>query len=267
MHLHELPRIASATSCAALTFAGGLLITHLTTQSSELQPRSRDSRLVELHRQWTEAVHVYAASIGHSLLSGGIVPEQAWSYLDAARHNSSVVCEAGFFRGVSAHMWLYAHAGIILHSFDIRFPAASVAALSGAFGANRLHMHKGATVETLTQLRQAGTLCDIVSIDASHDGWDPYTDLSALLPSTRCNALVFFDDTFDDRAVDKPLDNEPSHASFYNACTRSYWRAVREGLVSHSQCIALGRRWRWGRFPKGFCVGRARGACHRDTAH
>ena len=44
-------------------------------------------------------------------------------------------------------------------------------------------------------------LCDVISIDASHDGWDPYDDLVALLPHARCGAAVLFDDTFDARTA------------------------------------------------------------------
>ena len=85
-----------------------------------------------------------------------------------------------------------------------------------------------------------------------------YNDLVDMLPNIKCNATVFFDDTFDDRTVDKPIDNDPSSAAFYNPCTRSYWRAVREGLLKHTSCEYLGfRRLRWGKFPKGYCMGRA----------
>ena len=169
-----------------------------------------------------------------------------------------MVCETGFFQGVSAHLWLSASTRTRLHTFDLRFPLPAVDALHAAFGTDRLHVHEGPTWKTLHPSRfRPEQPCEIVSIDGSHEGWGPYDDLVWLRPHTRCGATVLFDDTFDDRATNKSLDNEPSHLwSFYNACTRSYWRAVREGLLRHVGCTRLGWRWRWGRFPKGYCEAR-----------
>lgn len=224
--------------------------------------RPRSPQLEKLHAKWVASARQYASSIGHSLESGGIVPEQAWDYLDAASRNGTTICETGFYKGVSAHLWLSAHSENFLHSFDMKFPEAAVAKLRSAFGSERLLLHEGSTRDSLPRFRPGhGNLpghgkCELVSIDAGHEGWDPYDDFVALAPHTRCDAPVFFDDTFDDRADNRSLDNDPSHASFYNACTRSYWRLVREGKLRHVSCTALGQKSSWGRFPKGFCVGR-----------
>lgn len=219
--------------------------------------------LYQLHQTWVVSARRYAASINHPFSHAGVVPEQALQYLNVARHNASIVCETGFFRGMSAHMWLSSHELTELHTFDMHFPKAAVAELRKEFGGDRLIFHEGSTRRTLPRFRPARR-CDIVSIDAGHEGWDPYEDLRGLLPNVRCGATIFFDDTFDDRAEGKALDNEPSHATFYNPCTRSYWRAVREGLIRHVSCTALGkRRWSWGRFPKGFC--RAEATCRQPT--
>lgn len=220
-----------------------------------------DHRLTRLHKLWVPKMKHFAHAIHHTAHSGNMIPEQAIYYLAAARRNASVVCETGFWQGISTHMWLFANAANVVHSFDLAFPAASVSKLRKEFGGSRLHLHRGSTRETLSHFKP-NKRCDIVSIDASHLNWDPYSDLVALLPHMSCGAIVFFDDTFDDRAYNKSLDNDPSRATFYNACTRSYWRAVHEGLVHHVACESFGRwGWRWGwrleRFPKGFCVARA----------
>ena len=232
-----------------------------------------DPELTVLHQAWHDDAKRYAAAIRHQPSSGNIIPEQAWAYLAAGRRNDSLtVCETGFWRGMSTHLWLFANSRAVVHSFDTNFPDVSVSILRRTFGARRLHLHRGSTRSTLTTFHPQAR-CDILSIDASHDGWDPYDDFVALLPKLRCGSTVFFDDTFDIRAPNQSLDNNPSSLSFYNACTRSYWRAVREGLIVHAGCESFGRRWRWGRFPKGFCtgyvaadtsLGRARVRCSHD---
>eukprot|EP00316_Scyphosphaera_apsteinii_P001505 CAMPEP_0119335902 /NCGR_PEP_ID=MMETSP1333-20130426/90634_1 /TAXON_ID=418940 /ORGANISM="Scyphosphaera apsteinii, Strain RCC1455" /LENGTH=313 /DNA_ID=CAMNT_0007346575 /DNA_START=315 /DNA_END=1256 /DNA_ORIENTATION=- len=192
-----------------------------------------------------------------------IIPEQGWAYLALARHaRNEVVCETGFMRGVSSHLWLFAHNSSIVHSFDIRFIDKDVSRLRDIFGSERLRTYQGFARETLRQFHPEAP-CDIVSIDASHERWDPYDELVALLKNARCGAIVVFDDTFDDRAVDKELDDYPGprenkevSSKFYNACTRSYWRAVREGLVRHANCESFGRNVSaWGNWPKGYCMG------------
>ena len=236
--------------------SSGLLAVWVDQPPAPIKALQRDSQLASLHHVWYASVATYASSIRHPLSSGNIVEEQAWAYLDIARRNASVVCETGFWKGVSAHLWLTADESVQLHSFDTDFPRTSVNALRAQFGGSRLHMHKGSTRATLPRFRPPAP-CDIVSIDASHDGWEPYHDLMELLPHARCGAHVLFDDTFDDRRVNASLDNDPWHLrSFYNACTRSYWQLVREGKLAHVGCIDLGRWPRYGKFPKGFCHAR-----------
>ena len=250
-------------ACAACgTILGGAIVAYRIFFHETLPKRfERDSQLHDLHHHWRTSAFAYAASIGHSPMQGGIVPEQAWAYLDIARQNASVVCETGFWQGMSTHLWLLAHGNTTVHSFDVRFPASALHALQGIFGRERLHVHIGPTSSTLARFRPSPK-CDILSIDGSHTGWDPYHDLVALLPRTRCGGAIFFDDTFDQREGNRALNNEPSSPLFYNACTRSYWRAVREGLVQHNRCESLGHRMRWGRFPKGYCIARATAYCH-----
>ena len=227
---------------------------------------THDRSLIPLHHAWLASAERYAVSLGYQLGNAGIVPEQAWDYLDAVRRRNAtdiVVCETGFFQGISAHLWLSASVHTRLHSFDLKFPKQAVTALRAAFGRGRLRTYEGPTARTLRQFRPDAP-CDIISVDGSHEGWEPYRDLVALLPRARCGAVVFFDDTFDDRTPNKTLDNDPSHASFYNACTASYWRAVREGLLNHAKCTRLGWSLRWGRYPKGHCE--ARRTCAREQA-
>lgn len=246
-----LPRVAFAAIAAILAALLSILwwLQHDGAPPLSMSP---SPELVRLHRSWLQAVRQF---VGGSMTSGNIVPEQAWAYLDMARRNATVICETGFFRGVSAHLWLYAHAENRVYSFDVGFPHHALDALSQSFGPGRLRTYAGSTRRTLPRFQlPPGEHCDVVSIDASHDGWDPYYDLAALLPHTRCGAHVIFDDTFEDRATNKTLDNDPRHASFYNACTRSYWQLVHEGKLRHLECTRLGRRLRWGRYPKGYCI-------------
>lgn len=268
-----LPGIVFLTSLCTT-----VLVLREDANAAGLSSLLRDRTLVALHHKWHATVRTFVAGLGYRLGNAGIVPQQAWDYLDAARCRSCaaarqdnnrtkklkaslVVCETGFFQGVSAHLWLTANAHLRLHTFDVSFPTAAVAGLRKTFGKERLHTHLGPTATTLKAF-QPKAPCDVLSVDGSHDGWAPYDDLVALLPNTRCGATVFFDDTFDERArastaiANATLDNDPRSPHFFNACTRSYWRAVREGLLNHTRCVRLGTRLRWGKFPKGFCTAR-----------
>lgn len=245
----------AAIAMAAFAAAACILIFFYEAAPAQFR---HDVDLGVLHQKWRTASAAFAAQLKHPPEAGSIVHQQAWFYLDVARRKANVVCEAGFYQGMSSHLWLFAHNASTVHSFDVHFPRRSLAALWKSFGRQRLSVYTGSTRKTLPNFRPRAP-CDIVAIDASHDGWDPYQDLVDILPSVRCNATVLFDDTFDDRAVSKELDNEPRHSTFYNACTRSYWRAVREGLLEHVSCEGLGKRLRWGKWPKGYCVGRAVG--------
>ena len=243
---------------AALTIAIGLvsLVGWWLVSPSTPARFEHDAELHALHHRWRDAALSFAQRNHHPPEEGNIVLEQVWAYLDVVRvRRPKVICETGFWMGMSAHLWLFSHNDSVLHSFDIHFPRMVVTALHSTFGKSRLRTYLGSTRKTLPKFRPPSQ-CDVVSIDASHEGWEPYNDLVEMLPAVRCNATVFFDDTFDDRAEGKPLDNDPSSATFYNACTRSYWRAVKEGLIAHQTCDHLGRRWRWGKWPKGYCVGR-----------
>ena len=217
-----------------------------------------DPSLVALYKTWLKSAEIYVASIHDQIGNGGIVTEQASLYLDIAR-NASVVCETGFFKGVSAHLFLSANNNLVMHSFDKHFPKGPLNMLHKMFGIDRFITHQGSTSRTLRHFRPNAP-CDIVSIDGSHKNWDPYYDLLHLLPNIRCNATVLFDDAFYDRTVNKTIDNNPIHWSFYNFCTRSYWRLIREGILEHILCTEIGFQWQLGAFPKGFC--KARVLCH-----
>lgn len=249
---HTMPHALSVAAATVAIGAASLLVWWWVGDNPPVRYTS-NTELRLLHQRWRASALDFATLVHHEPEAGNIVADQAWAYLDVARRGAQVICEAGFWRGMSAHLWLYAHNGSVLHSFDTHFPR--LAQLHRAFGRTRLHVYPGSTRRTISKF-QPPSPCDIVSIDASHDGWEPYLDLVELLPRVRCNATVFFDDTFDDRADGKALDNDPSSAAFYNACTRSYWRAVREGLLTHHVCDNLGRRLRWGKWPKGYCIAR-----------
>ena len=168
--------------------------------------RPAPPKLVELHQSWLTSVKRYTAAINHPLTEGSIVPEQAWHYLQVASRNNATtsrvtVCETGFFRGVSTHLWLFANPKATVHSFDLGFPQPIVATLQRMFGADRLHTYPGSTRTTLKSFDPKPYSCDILSIDGGHAHWDPYQDLLGLLIHARCGTTVFFDDTFDNRAT------------------------------------------------------------------
>ena len=254
--------------------------------------------LTKGHQQWLQSIHVYADSLNiTNLLKGNVVEEQVLAYRQIvqtslsqqrANNNQVVVCETGFFQGVSSHLWMDTFGGRVegerrrssnstvgkgtkrrrgrnkmtLHSFDLDFPEANVAKLQETFSNRgaKLVLHKGNTRDTLPTF-QPPKSCNLLSIDGSHDGWDPYLDLVDLLPQTKCGSIVLYDDTFDSPLKEKgDIDNTPGSSTFFNYCSKSYWRAVNEGLIEHVNCQDFGIKSKlWGAWPKGYCVAIARG--------
>lgn len=254
------------------------------------------------HQAWLKSVERFAISAGlpldRFLLEGNVVTEQAMAYRSLAKKallqlspssSATVICETGFFKGVSAHLWMDSlssssdHNKYHLHSFDLKFPDVSVNKLREAFNSSddknqmiaTIVTHPGSTRETLP-LFQPEQPCNLLSIDGSHEGWDPYLDVVELLPHTKCGSIVLFDDTFDSPLKGQSLATEISHLdkltednnaaspSFFNACSMSYWRGVKEGLLEHVDCQNFGMRREWGNWPKGYCISFARGGNCRE---
>lgn len=248
--------------------------------------------------------------------------------MDIALRYGGNICETGFFKGVSAHLWLHStdvnndfsnrryvhrpplrgssgsHKGgnkvrdAALYSFDQRFEPSMVEALRESFGAHRLKIYAGSTRDTLgsgsggnggstrdtlgsgtndnkpafTQAefgerKRDGGVCDIIHVDGGHSGWDPYLDYVELKKFATCDTIVLFDDTFA-RNNDNVGSSEESgggqsgdaednpHRYKWGACSKSYWRAVDEGLLDHVQCWDFGLAEEGSIYPKGFCMGR-----------
>eukprot|EP00571_Detonula_confervacea_P009568 CAMPEP_0172316486 /NCGR_PEP_ID=MMETSP1058-20130122/28394_1 /TAXON_ID=83371 /ORGANISM="Detonula confervacea, Strain CCMP 353" /LENGTH=323 /DNA_ID=CAMNT_0013030803 /DNA_START=142 /DNA_END=1113 /DNA_ORIENTATION=- len=223
------------------------------------------------HEMWLKSSAAYAEAVGiQNILRGNVVTEQVLAYRQITKTLSSpevaVVCETGFFRGVSAHLWMDSarnktQHSMTLHSFDLNHPDKNVVTLRNTFPLQEFIPHTGSTRDTLPSF-QLNKPCNLLSIDGSHDGWDPFLDLVDLLPNTKCGAIVLYDDTFDmpQNGNTYVMNNNPDSPEFFNACSRSYWRAVNESLVEHVDCQNFGKKpAQWGSFPKGYCLAIARG--------
>ena len=228
-------------------------------------PESQDRN--KGHLTINERVRRFTASIGKSdAYAGNLIPEQISAYSEIAAATQGAVCETGFFKGVSSYVWLASNFGV-LHTFDLAFDPRALSGLRAEFGLKRIFAHRGDSKQTIGKLTDT---CGLVSIDGDHGGWGPYSDLVAFLPHARCGAPILFDDTFDKRALyGTALNDSPAKFSeFYNACSRSYWRAVKEGLIAHVKCTSYGYAVATEAYPKGYCHGtkicRRRRPC--DTA-
>ena len=223
------------------------------------------------HYAWLKLVAAYAGG-GDSYDEGGnVITEQAFAYRQIAKTtlpSLAVFCETGFFKGISSHLWMDSvrsadnSRSLVLHSFDIKFPKMNLDRLRKAFSSDdhvEIITHLGSTRDTLRVFRPENP-CNLLSIDGSHDGLNPYYDLRDLLPHTKCASIVLFDDTFDSPLKEQMKeDNDPKSPNFFNACSMSYWRAVKEGLLEHVNCQNFGKRPKWGAWPKGYCLSVARG--------
>jgi hypothetical protein len=201
---------------------------------------------------------------------GNIVSAQAKLYLELVQDpvlNISTVCETGFFRGVSTHLWLWAKSEIVVHSFDLNFELNYLQDLQRRFPEpGRLFTYAGDSNRTIPNLPKA-TVCDLISVDGSHDGWQPLNDFLMFAKHARCsrNALssptyVVFDDTFrlpsnveGHDPASLPVNNDPLSKDWLNWCTRSYWYAVSRGSIQHVDCKLFADKD--GPYPKGFCIG------------
>lgn len=219
---------------------------------------------------WVQDVRL-SFQLRSDVWAGNIVEEQSKLYLALVRNpsmNISTVCETGFFKGVSTHLWLYARPNIVVHSFDIKVQKTFVKDLRNRFqGPERLFMYEGDSNLTIPTL-PAATTCDLISIDGSHDGWQPFHDFVLLAKHARCDpaaspTYVVFDDTFDlptGRSLGLLLvNNNPKSKDWFNWCSRSYWHAVSRGLIQHIKCIQFTKKY--GNFPKGFCIGTVVAQC------
>ncbi len=204
-----------------------------------------------------------------NLWSGNIVIDQSRMYLELVQDpvlNISTVCETGFFMGVSTHLWLWAKSEIVVHSFDLNFEQSFLQDLKRRFPEpGRLFTYAGDSNLTIPNLPKT-TVCDLISVDGSHEGWQPLHDFLMFSGHARCshNALltptyVVFDDTFGlpsrfegrDPAI-LPVDNDPNSKDWFNWCSRSYWYAVSRGFIQHVDCKLLNVKD--GPYPKGFCM-------------
>jgi len=184
------------------------------------------------------------------MFSGNINEKQAKLYMKYVKNPSvKTVCEVGFFEGVSAHLWLYSNPNIILHSFELELKQKARKHLHHRFP-GRFDVTVGFSSTTLKNFNPT-TKCDIVSIDGSHNNWDPRDDFLLIQNHTHCDTLVLFDDTF---YADKMYDvnNDPKSPNFFNPCTASYWYLIFNKHLAHDYCIKLGSDGYW---PKGYCSG------------
>jgi hypothetical protein len=199
---------------------------------------------------------------------GNLLPQQARLYLQLVRNpilNISTVCETGFFKGMSTHLWLFSKPQIVVHTFDISLDKNYLDDLKDRFREpERLFTHIGDSNLTIPSLDSA-IVCDFISVDGSHDGWQPFYDFLHFSKHMRCDVqssptYVVFDDTFDlplgvkdNDPSTVPVDNNPASQGWYNWCTRSYWSAVHRGLIHHISCTLFSEKD--GPYPKGFCIG------------
>ena len=205
--------------------------------------------------------------VGSNLWHGNLIKDQAIMYmqllLDPAL-NISTVCETGFFRGVSTHLWLYTNSNVQVHSFDIDFNKKSLSHLVQRFP-GRLFAYKGNSKDTIPNLPKE-IICDLISIDGDHSGWQPYDDVVKLAQHAHSTqrvgapTYVLFDDTFDlpksmnFSQTEFRIENNPTSPDWLNFCTRSYWHAVKARLIQHVKCTRFAEYD--DNFPKGFCMGK-----------
>ena len=203
------------------------------------------------------------------LWKGNIIIDQSKKYLELVQDpvlKISTVCETGFFLGMSTHLWLWANPNMAVHSFDLNFDQSSLEDLAIRFPKpGQLFTYKGESNLTIPTLPKA-IVCDLISVDGSHDGWQPLYDFLLLSSHARCNhfsrspTYVVFDDTFalpvrfgDRDPATLPVDNNPNSKDWFNWCSRSYWHAVSRGFIQHVDCTLFSEKD--GPWPKGFCMG------------
>lgn len=255
--------------------AGVATSSHMSSGNARVLSLERDDPGVKsVHSEWLDDV-TRTLPRGKDLWRGNLIKEQATMYLRLVRSpwlSISTVCETGFFKGVSTHLWLFAKPGLKVHSFDINFDKVALAKLMRRFdGPPRLFTYQGDSNETIPRMPRE-TICDLISVDGSHEGWQPLHDLMLLARHGRCiNKLfaptyVVFDDTFELPQMSQNRDpaslvvnNNPGSKEWLNWCTRSYWYAVSIGLLEHEKCTKFNHID--GRFPKGFCMAKLRSNC------
>jgi hypothetical protein len=234
--------------------------------------------------EWFDQAIGLAGQMEQSSFKAKMTPQKARRYANLAVNlpPNATICETDFSGGISAHLWLYfttfttpsspasttgtnppppLTGGAVLHSFDSVVEERYADVLEQRFGTHRFHLHRSLTQEQLP-LFHVTQNCDLVSINAaSHydrNGWDPYHDLMAILPRSKCNATVIFGDAFlmGSSMEPTPLDHrhpKPSSSSVFSQCSQSYWRAVHENMIEHVKCHAFGKREEWGVWPQGYC--------------
>ena len=211
----------------------------------------------EEYQEWFNDMKTTLPRQEGSHFDGNINEKQAKLYMKYVRDPSvKTVCEVGFFQGVSAHLWLFSNPKIKLYSFELHLKEKPKKHLDKHFP-GRLEVAVGHSSETLRDFNPP-TQCDIVSIDGSHDNWDPRDDFLLIQNHTHCDTLVLFDDTFfSDKMYD--VNNNPKSPDFFNPCTASYWSLVYNDHLSHDYCIKLGSDGHW---PKGYCSAKnVKGKC------
>ena len=228
---------------------------------------SEDERLA-VSSAWLNDVRLTFKRRAH-LWKGNIITDQSKKYLELVQDpvlKISTVCETGFFLGVSTHLWLWANPNMAVHSFDLNFDQNSLEDLTIRFPKpGHLFTYKGDSNLTIPNLPEA-VVCDLISVDGSHDGWQPLYDFLLLSSHARCNhfssspTYVVFDDTFalPERFGDRDpatlqVDNNPDSRNWFNWCSRSYWYAVSRGFIQHVDCTLFSEKD--GPYPKGFCMG------------
>lgn len=168
------------------------------------------------------------------------------------------VCEIGFNAGHSTAVWLAANPDAHVLSFD-RFDKpysqAALAYLQDTFGAHRISVAQGDSVETVPQV--AATLgapaeftCDVIVVDGGHRGIEPRLDMINMRAFAHCDTLLLVDDTFTIARV----------AAQYHAL-------VAEGVLKHVRAMQHKLHFSDGTVHRGFAVAQyAIDACERRAA-
>lgn len=247
----------ASASVANVTMPKKLLLTTV---------RGRSRNVSAIFAAWSKHAR-RVLDIGSDLWRGNLIKDQAIVYMHLLLDptlNISTVCETGFFRGVSTHLWLYTNANVKVHSFDIDFNKESLSHLMQRYP-GRLFAYKGNSKDTILNLPKE-VICDLISIDGDHTGWQPYDDVVKLAQHARSRmkvrapTYVLFDNTFDlPKSTNLSetkfrIENNPTSPEWLNFCTRSYWHAVQTRLIEHIKCFRFAEYD--GIFPKGFCMGK-----------
>jgi len=155
------------------------------------------------------------------------------------------ICETGFFRGGSSLFWLMRFPYAQVHTFDKEAHPEAIRWFKDNFGF-QWTIYLGPSQETLRDAAHAKPKlsCDLVFVDGSHEGLDPYHDIRAFRALSHARTIVIADDTFD---MTRPQITSPSKDFLKDhGCSNSWKRALDENVIRRSHvfknmCYLFGR--------------------------